>query len=91
MRYLSVLILAFSSCAPVPAVAIELEDGKAAVTPEERHNLTQCHRQGGCYIVTQAELAEAFQMIQQQTIDVLAQRAAELVHEARQSCRRSGT
>lgn len=91
MRYLAMLALACASCAPVPAVGIELQGDEAMVTQEERHKLTLCHRQGGCYIVTQAELAQAFQYIQQQTIEIASQRAAEMVHEARQSCRRSGT
>lgn len=91
MRYLAMLALACASCAPVPVVAIELVDGKVITTPEEQHKLTLCHRQGGCYVVTQAELAQAFQYIQQQTIEIATQRAAELVHEAEQSCRRSGT
>lgn len=91
MRYLSILILACVSCTPVPAVAIELEGDKVITTPEERHILTQCHRLGGCYVVTQAQLAMAFEAVQQQTIEIAAQRAAELVHEAKQSCRRSGT
>lgn len=86
----ALLILACASCSPVPAIGIELVGDNPSVTPEERHKLTLCHRQGGCYIVTQSELAQAFQLIQQQTIEIAAQRAAEMVQDAKQSCRRIG-
>ena len=91
MRYLAMLALACASCSPVPAVAIELEGDKATVTQEERHKLTLCARQGGCYIVTQAELAQAFEMVQQKTLETAAQWTAEKLQEAKQSCRRGGT
>lgn len=89
-KILALVTVACASCSPVPLVAIELAGDKVAATPEERHKLTQCHRQGGCYIVTQAELAQAFQMIQQQTMELAAVWAAQKLQEAAQSCRRGG-
>lgn len=91
MRYLSILILACASCAPVPAIGIELVGDKIVATPEERHILTQCHRLGGCFVASNAQLEVMVEAPQQQIIEIAARRAAELVHEARQSCRRSGT
>jgi len=86
------LTLACVSCAPVPAVAIEMEgDNKVFVTPEERHKLTQCHRQGGCYVVTQAEVDQAVHQVRQQAFQEAAVFTAAEVKKAAESCRRSGT
>lgn len=84
------LILAYVSCAPAPAVAIELVGEQVTVTPQERHRLTECHRHGGCMIVTQAELVRAFQALQAETIEIAAGVAAREIEAAAKSCRRIG-
>lgn len=82
MRYLATLTLACVSCAPVPAAAIELGGTKVIVTPEERHLLTQCHRQGGCVVVSSADVMQLIQEVQLRTIEVAASVAKQEIEKA---------
>lgn len=50
------LLIACVSCTPVPAV--ELDGGKIILTPAERARLQVCAQQGGCHVVTVAQIAE---------------------------------
>lgn len=78
MRYLTlILTMACAQCSPVPVSAIELVDGKVALTAKELDSMKSCPALGGCYIVTLAAL------------EAMVEKTAEVtLIEAAKSCRR---
>lgn len=79
MRALSLLFLACASCSPVPALGIELVDGKPMLTVQEVERMKACKTDGGCYIVT----LKALEMMIDKTIEVT------LIESEKRSCRRN--
>lgn len=79
MRALSLLFLACVSCSPVPALGIELVDGKPMLTMQEFEQLKICQSAGGCYIVT----LKALEAMVDKTIEVT------LIESAKRGCRRN--
>lgn len=88
MRILTLLSLFCASCTPVPALAIELVGDQIVVTPEERATLAQCIHQGGCIVVSRAEVMLVMQQVQRQTIEIAADVATKEVEKAVEICRK---
>lgn len=73
MKHLAAL-LAFAcvSCAPVPAVAIELDGKTAVLSPAEILRMADCKDQGGCFIVTR----RAMDALVMKTIEITLEEVA---------------
>lgn len=60
MKYAAALALCAASCSPVPVTAIDLEEGKVAMSQAEWLLLQKCKEQGGCLVVSKQQLEAAF-------------------------------
>lgn len=49
---ITILTLACVHCGPVPASAIEIENGTVVLTAREWQAMQSCQASGGCYVLT---------------------------------------
>lgn len=70
MKHLALLALIFS----LPVAAIELDGDKVVLTPQERLRMSQCVEQGGCFIVTRAQLDAVVDKVMRVTVDAVCKK-----------------
>lgn len=85
MKYAALLLtVACVSCAPVPAIGIELVSGVVTLSPAEQAGMQTCKAQGGCFIITRRALDGLLDRL----ADIAANAVAVATEEAKADCRK---